>query len=76
VADNSMVNWLPTLAGMFYENTVNQIGISQQFDSDFNNKTINLEEVPFIWQHMKSKSNLFDFMLITFCFRKYNHTLE
>jgi putative heme degradation protein len=55
VADNSLVNWLPTLAGMIYENNAQQIGVSKEFNSDFNRRHIDLETVPFIWKHMKSR---------------------
>ncbi len=58
VADNSMVNWLPTLAGVLFENTDfenDKIGVSMEFDSDIRTKRIDLDAVPFIWKHMKSK---------------------
>jgi hypothetical protein len=58
VADNSMVNWLPTLAGVYYENVPQQIGVSMQFDSDIKTSRINIDAIPFLYKHMHSRNHL------------------
>ncbi len=50
-----MVNWLPTLSGMYYENEKSQMGVSLEFESDFEQKKLDLDAVPFIWKHMEGR---------------------
>jgi hypothetical protein len=66
VADNSMVNWMPTLTGMRYENQ------SSEFVSDINPKhydkeVLDLDSVPFIWKRIKGMRVCV--CVITICYR-------